>query len=50
MAFNNEKGSNFLKNMHSGVKNQFSGNLKFLRIFWSGRLGVIGFLEAVDSD
>ena len=41
--------SNFLKNMHFGVKNQFSGILKFLTIFWSD-LGAIGFLEALGMD
>ena len=40
--------SNFLKNMHFGVKNQFSGILKFLRIFWSDLVGV--FLEALGMD
>ena len=45
-----EEGSNFLKNMHFGVKNQFSGILKFLRIFWSDLVGVIGFLEALGID
>ena len=39
--------SNFLKSMHFGVKNQFSGILKFLRIFWSDLVGAIGFLEAL---
>ena len=39
--------SNFLKNMHFGVKNQFSGILKFLRIFRSDLVGVIGFFEAL---
>ena len=43
----NEKGSNFLKNMHFGVKIIF---LKFLRIFWSDLVGAIGFLEAVYMD
>ena len=42
--------SNFLKNMHFGVKNQFSGILKFLRIFWSDLVGAIGFLEALGMD
>ena len=36
--------------MHFGVKNQFSGILKFLRIFWSDLVGAIGFLGAVDRD
>ena len=36
--------------MHFGVKNQFPGILKFLRIFWSDLVGVIGVLEAVDMD
>ena len=40
----------FLKNMHFGVKNQFSGILKFLRIFWSDLVGAIGFLEALGID
>ena len=35
--------SNFLKNMHFGVKNQFSGILKFLRIFWSDLVGAMAF-------
>ena len=39
--------SNFLKNMHFRIKNQFSGILKFLRIFWSDLVGAIGFLEAL---
>ena len=42
--------SNFLKNMHFGVKNQFSGILKFLRIFWSDLVAAIGFLEALGMD
>ena len=42
--------SNFLKNMHFGVKNQLSGILKFLRIFWSDLVGAIGFLEALGMD
>ena len=42
--------SNFLKNMHFRVKNQFSGILKFLRIFWSDLVGAIGFLEALGMD
>ena len=42
--------SNFLKNMHFGVKNQFSGILKFLRIFWSDLVGAIGFSEALGID
>ena len=42
--------SNFLKNMHFGVKTQFSGILKFLRIFWSDVVGAIGFLEALGMD
>ena len=42
--------SSFLKNMHFGVKNQFSGILKFLRIFWSDLVGAIGFLEALGMD
>ena len=33
--------------MHFGVNNQFSGILKFLRIFWSDLFGAIGFLEAL---
>ena len=41
---------NFLKNMHFGVKNQFSGILKFLRIFWSGLVDAIGFLKAHGMD
>ena len=45
-----EEESNFLKNVHFGVKNQFSGILKFLRIFWSDLVGVIGFLEALGID
>ena len=45
-----KKESNFLKNMHFGVKNQFSGILKFLRIFWSDLVGAIGFLEALGMD
>ena len=36
--------------MHFGVKNQFSGILKFPRIFWSGLVGAIGFLEALGMD
>ena len=36
--------------MHFGVKNQFSGILKFLRIFWSNLVGAIGFLEALGMD
>ena len=36
--------------MHFGVKNQFSGILKFLRIFWSDFVGAIGFLEALGMD
>ena len=36
--------------MHYGVKNQFSGILKFLRIFWSDLVGVNGFLEALGMD
>ena len=36
--------------MHFGVKNQFSGILKFLRIFWSVIVGAIGFLEALGMD
>ena len=43
----NEKGSNFLKNLHFGVKNQFSEILKFLRIFWSDLVGAIGFWKLV---
>ena len=42
--------SNFLKNRHFGVKNQFSGILKFLRNFWSDLVGAIGFLEALGMD
>ena len=42
--------SNFLKSMHFGVKNQFSGILKFLRIFWSDLVGAIGFLKALGMD
>ena len=42
--------SNFLKNMHFGVTNQFSGILKFLRIFWPDLVGAIGFLEALGMD
>ena len=45
-----EKKTNFLKNMHFGVKNQFSGILKFLRIFWSDLVGAIGVLEALGMD
>ena len=44
------KGSNFLKNMHFGVKNKFSGILNFVRIFWSDIVGAIGFLEALGMD
>ena len=36
--------------MHFGVKNQFSGILKFLRIFWSDLVGAIGFLEALGME
>ena len=36
--------------MHFGVKNQLSGILKFLRIFWSDLVGAIGFLEALGMD
>ena len=43
-----KKESNFLKNI--GVKNQFSGILKFLRIFWSDLVGAIGFLEALGME
>ena len=46
----NEKRYDFLKNVHFGFKNQFSGILMFLRIFCSDLVGVIGFLEAVDMD
>ena len=42
--------SNCLKNMHFGVKNQFSGILKFLRIFWPDLDGAIGFLEVLGMD
>ena len=42
--------SNFLKNIHFGVKNQFSGILKNLRTFWSDLVGTIGFLEALGMD
>ena len=42
--------SNFLTNMHFGVKNQFSGILQFLRVFWSDLVGAIGFLEALGID
>ena len=45
-----KKESNFLKNMHFGVKNQFSGILKYLRIFWSDLAGAIGFLEDLCID
>ena len=45
-----KKESKFLKNMHSGVKNQFSGILKFLQIFWSDHVGAVGFLEALGMD
>ena len=45
-----KKESNFLKNMHFGVKNQFSGILKFLGIFCSDLVGTIGFLEALGMD
>ena len=41
---------NFLKNMHFGVKNKFSGILKFLRIFWPDLVGAIGSLEALGMD
>ena len=41
-----KKESYFLKDMPFGVKIQFSGLLKFLRIFWSDLVGAIGFLEA----
>ena len=46
----NEKLINFLKNMHFGVKNQFSGILKFLRILWSDLVGAIDVLEALGMD
>ena len=46
----NEKEIRFLKNMHFGVKNHFSGVLKFLKICWSDVVGDIVFLEAVDMD
>ena len=36
--------------MHFGVKNQFSGILNFLRIFWSDLVGAIVFLEALGMD
>ena len=36
--------------MHFGVKNQFSGILKFLRILWSDLVGPISFLEALGMD
>ena len=42
--------SYFLKNMYFGVKNQFSGILKFPRIFWSDLVGAICFLEALGMD
>ena len=42
--------SNFLKNMHFLVKNQFSGILKFLRTFWSDLVGAIDLLEALGMD
>ena len=42
--------SNFLKNMHFWVKNQFSGILTFLQTFWSDLVGAIGFLEALGMD
>ena len=45
-----KKEPNFPKNMHFGVKNQFSGILKFLPIFWSDLVGAIGFLEALGMD
>ena len=45
-----EKNTDFLNNMHFGVKNRFSGILKYLRIFWSDLVGTIGFLEDVDMD
>ena len=45
-----KKESNFLKNMHFGVNNQFSEILKFLRIFWSDLVGVNGFLDALGMD
>ena len=32
------------------MKNQFSGILKFLRIFWSDLVCAIGFLEALGMD
>ena len=44
------KESIYLKNMHFGVKNQFSEILKFLRIFWSDLVGAIGFLDALGMD
>ena len=50
-ATNEKNRTDFLKNVHFGVKkNQFSGILQFLRIFWSDLVGAIGFLEAVDMD
>ena len=42
--------SNVLKNMHFGVKNQFSGILKFPRIFRSDLFCAIGFLKALGMD
>ena len=46
----NEKRADFLKNIHFGVKNHFSGILKFLQIFWSDLVGAIVFMDAVDVD
>ena len=45
-----KKISNFLKNMHFGVKKHFSGILKILQICWSDLVGAIGFFEADDMD
>ena len=47
---NKKKGTNFLKNMHFGGKNQIFGFLKFLRILLYDIVGAIGFLEAIDID
>ena len=44
------KKSDYLKNMHFGVKKLFSVILKFLQILWSDLVGAIGFLGAVDMD
>ena len=39
-----------MKNMHFEVETQFSGILKFLRIFWSNLVGAIDFLKAIGMD